>query len=302
MLIYLVLAVIASTLMALGLLMMKSRAEALPDARGTGIVRGVLAWFRDPVWLGGTGVQTVGWVMYVIAVSQAPVSMVAVMMQGGIALFVIFSVVVLGERARPAEWAGIVAIVVGMILLSISLSAGASQGAMNDRTVIALSIVLAIGAATAFMSPRLAQGGTAQAIGSGIAFGLAGLFTKAMTDAFEASSLDLEIGVIAMGVITNPWVYATIVANLAGMVMLQNSFHQARGIITMPLSSALSNLVPIAGGMLAFGERLPTDPIAAAMRVAAFVLTIAASTVLAASQEEKTESDAVALKNAGAAS
>ena len=119
MLIYLVLAVIASTLMALGLLMMKSRAEALPDARGTGIVRGVLAWFRDPVWLGGTGVQTVGWVMYVIAVSQAPVSMVAVMMQGGIALFVIFSVVVLGERARPAEWAGIVAIVVGMILLSI---------------------------------------------------------------------------------------------------------------------------------------------------------------------------------------
>ena len=45
-------------------------------------------------------------------------------------------------------------------------------------------------------------------------------------------------------------------ANLAGMVMLQNSFHQARGIITMPLSSALSNLVPIVGGMLAFGEGL----------------------------------------------
>src|ERR1700720_1665723 len=119
MLIYLVLAVLASTLMALGLLMMKSRAAALPDARGTGIVRGVLAWLRDPMWLGGMGVQMAGWVMYVTAVSQAPVSMVAVMMQGGIALFVIFSVVVLGERARAAEWAGIVAIVVGMILLSI---------------------------------------------------------------------------------------------------------------------------------------------------------------------------------------
>ena len=65
------------------------------------------------------------------------------------------------------------------------------------------------------------------------------------------------------------------------MVMLQNSFHQARGIITMPLSGALSNLVPIVGGMLAFGERLPADPIAATMRMAAFVLTIAASTTLA---------------------
>jgi hypothetical protein len=118
-----------------------------------------------------------------------------------------------------------------------------------------------------------------------------------MTDAFEASSADL-----AMRVLANPWLYATVAANLTGMVMLQNSFHQARGIITMPLSSALSNLVPIAGGMLAFGERLPNDPIAAAMRVAAFILTVAASTTLAASQEEKPASESVPLKNANLAS
>jgi drug/metabolite transporter (DMT)-like permease len=235
--------------------------------------------------------------MYVTAVSQAPVSMVAVMMQGGIALFVIFSVVVLGERARATEWAGIVAIVVGMIMLSVSLSAGASQGAMNDRAIIILSAVLAIVAASSFTRPRLAQGGTAQAISSGIAFGLAGLFTKAMTDAFEASSADVAIRVVA-----SPWVYATVAANIAGMVMLQNSFHQARGIITMPLSSALSNLVPIAGGMLAFGERLPSDPFAAAMRVAAFLLTIAASTALATSQEEKPAGASVVLKNTNLAS
>jgi drug/metabolite transporter (DMT)-like permease len=297
MLIYLLLAVLASTLMALGLLMMKSRAAALPDARGMGIVRGVLAWLRDPMWLGGMGVQLAGWVMYVTAVSQAPISMVAVMMQGGIGLFVIFSVAVLGERARPAEWAGIVAIVAGMLLLALSLRGGTSQGATNDRTIVVFSVVLTIVAALSFTRPRLAQGGTAQAIGSGIAFGLASLFTKAMTDAFEASSAD-----IAMRLVASPWVYATLAANLVGMVMLQNSFHQARGIITMPLSSALSNLAPIAGGMLAFGERLPNDPIAAAMRVAAFILTIAASTVLAASQEEKPASTSIALKSANLAS
>jgi drug/metabolite transporter (DMT)-like permease len=297
MLIYLVLAVLASALMALGLLMMKSRAAALPDARGRGILRGVMAWLSDPIWAGGMGVQIAGWVLYLAAVAHAPVSMVAVMMQGGIALFVIFSAVVLGERARASEWAGIIAIVIGMILLSLSLSAGASQGAIDDRLVIALSIVLAILAAASFSRPRLARGGTAQAIGSGIAFGLAGLYTKAMTDAFEASSADL-----AMRIAADPWVYAMVAANLTGMVMLQNSFHQARGIITMPLSSALSNLVPIAGGMLAFGERLPSDPIAAAMRVAAFILTIAASTTLAASQEEKPAREAVPLKSANLAS
>jgi hypothetical protein len=53
----------------------------------------------------------------------------------------------------------------------------------------------------------------------------------------------------------------------------------------MPLSSALSNLVPIAGGMLAFGEALPAEPAAAAMRIGALALTIAAGALLAGSQE-----------------
>lgn len=296
MLLYLVLAVLASTLMALGLLMMKSRAASLPDARGSRIIWGVLAWLRDPMWAGGMGVQMLGWIFYVIAVSRAPISMVAVMMQGGIALFVIFSVVVLGERARPAELAGIVAIVVGMILLSMSLSAGMSQGAIQSRAVLELSIALVILAASTFTLPRLARGGIALAIGAGIAFGLAGLFTKAMTDAFKTSS-----GALAMRIIANPWFYAMIAANLSGTVMLQNSFRQARGIITMPLSSALSNLVPIAGGMLAFGERLPSDHIAAAMRVTAFILTIAASATLAVSEEEKPAREPLPLKRANLA-
>ena len=65
--------------------------------------------------------------------------------------------------------------------------------------------------------------------------------------------------------------------------MLQNSFAMGRGIIAMPLSSAISNVIPIAGGFVrAFGERLPDDPFAAAMRAGAFVLTIAASAALAA--------------------
>ncbi len=296
MLIYLVLAVLASTLMALGLLMMKSRATALPDARGARVISGVLAWLRDPMWTGGMCVQLVGWVLFVISVSQAPVSMVAVMMQGGIALFVCFSVVVMGERARPAEWAGIVAIVVGMILLSMSLSAGASQGAIDGRIVMAFSAGLLIVAAASFTHPRLARNGTAQAVSSGIAFGLASIFTKAATDTFEAGSTELVLRVL-----TDPWIYAMVAANISGMIMLQNSFHQARGIITMPLSGALSNLVPIVGGMLAFGERLPADPVAATMRIAAFILTIAASTTLAITEEEKLESAPVRVKTAGLA-
>jgi drug/metabolite transporter (DMT)-like permease len=274
---FLTLAVFSSLFMALGLLMMKSCAAALPAAHGIGIPRAVLAWIREPRWIGGLGLETAGYALYVVAVSGAPVSIAAVMMQGGIGLFVLFSVVFLGERARAKEWAGIVAIVLATLFLTLSLSAGAPHSATHGRTLVALSAALAVIAAAPFAVGRLSQNGAAQAIASGVAFGAGELYTKAMALAF----LNHAGAPLLARSAENPWVYAVIAANVAGVVMLQNSFRQARGITVMPLSSALSNVVPILGGILAFGEHLPAAPAAAAMRVGAFVLTIAAGATLA---------------------
>ena len=52
---YLALSVAASALLALGLLMMKSRAAELPLAHGAQIPAAILAWCRDPIWIGGLG-------------------------------------------------------------------------------------------------------------------------------------------------------------------------------------------------------------------------------------------------------
>ena len=76
-----------------------------------------------------------------------------------------------------------------------------------------------------------------------------------------------------------------VAVNVTGMIALQNAFHRGRGIIVMPLSSALSNLVPIFGGIVAFGERLPEGTPAAAMRVGAFALTIASGALLSATRK-----------------
>jgi multidrug transporter EmrE-like cation transporter len=282
---YLSLASISSLLVALGLLMMKSRSDDLPVAAGTNTVRALIEWIRDPMWSGGLGVQTAGWVLYVIAVSQAPVSIVAVMAQGGIATFVLGSVVFLGERARPREWIGIGAIVVGMLMLTLSLPAGQTEGALEPGTLLGLSaLLLALGLAPMGIE-RLKESGAAAAIFSGVAFGLGALLTKAMTDNF----LGNDAGSIALRIAADPYAYGVVVANIAGIITLQNSFHSARGIIAMPLSSALSNIVPIAGGMLAFGERLPADATAAAMRVGAFILTIAAGVLLAGAREHSAD-------------
>lgn len=269
----------SSLLLAFGLLMMKVRANALPIARGRGTLGAVMAWIRDPVWIGGLAVQAAGYALYMVALAGAPVSMMAVAMQGGIALFVALAVVVLGERARIREWLGIGAFVVAALMLAGSLDAGAIQrpvdsGALAIVSVAAVAITLAL-----LVAPALRQSGAAAAIAAGIALGFASLYTKPLADRLAAAP---NLAALAAMLLASPYTYLTIVANVAGLVMLQNSFALGRGIIAMPLSSAISNMIPIAGGIAVFGERLPDNPLAAAMRTGAFMLTIAASAALAA--------------------
>ncbi len=282
MILYLSFAIVASLLMSLGLLMMKSRSAHLPVAAGANTIGAILAWIRDPMWIGGLGVQTAGWAFYLVAVSRAPVSMVAVMGQGGIALFVIASVVILGERASLREWVGIGAIVLAMLMLTLSLRGGENEGSFEPATLLTFSALLSLTGLAPMSVARLNASGAAAAILSGVVFGLGALFTKAMT--FEFAGADTAL--IVMQIVSNPYVYCMIAANIAGIVLLQNAFHSARAIIAMPLSGALSNIVPILGGMIVFGERLPAGSTPAVMRVGAFVLTIVAGALLAGSREQ----------------
>lgn len=279
---YLGLGMFASLLLASGLLAMKTRAAHLPAARGRAIFPAVITWIRDPVWSAGLGVQVIGYAIYIVALSKAPVSLVAVTMQAGIALFVVFAVLFLHERASAREWTGIGGIAGATLMLALSLEGGAPQGRAAPQALYLLSAIAILAAIVPAAFARVRGSGAATAIASGVAFGLGSVYTKALADGiFGAADTPMVARILA-----DQWLYCTIAANMAGLVLLQNSFHTARGIVAMPLSSAISNVVPIAGGMAVFGESLPSDPVAATLRIAAFALTIGSSGLLAASARE----------------
>jgi drug/metabolite transporter (DMT)-like permease len=267
----------ASVMLAGGLAMMKSRAEALPAAQGGALAHAIVRWLCDPVWTGGLMVETAGYVLYFFALAEAPVSLVAVMMQGGVAVFVIIAVVFLHERASPAETVGILGIIAAMALLGLSLQSAPPHGQLNSFALGMLSAVTAVATSILCSAGRLRRNGAAPAIASGVAFGLSSLYTKALADIFMAHSGYA----IAVQTAASPWLYLMVGTNLGGLVLLQNSFHWARGIIAMPLSSGVSNLVPIVGGIIAFDETLPSSPTSAALRISAFALTIVASVLVA---------------------
>jgi drug/metabolite transporter (DMT)-like permease len=277
---YLGLGFAASILLASGLLMMKSRSAMLPRARAGKMLHSIFIWIRDPVWSAGLGVQAIGYAVYIVALSDAPVSLVAVMMQAGIGLFVVFAVLFLHERASAREWAGIGGIAAATVMLALSLEGGAVQGHATTYALYTLTAISIVLAAMPHAFARLRRSGAATAIASGVAFGLGSIYTKALADSFIAQAGTA----VVVRVFADQWLYFASAANIAGLILLQNSFLAARGIIAMPLSSAISNVVSIIGGMAAFGEALPADPTAALLRVGAFALTIACSGLLATAE------------------
>jgi drug/metabolite transporter (DMT)-like permease len=278
---FLLLGMGASVLLAIGLAMMKSRGATLPAARGPGLFGAIGRWLNDPVWLGGLALQTGGYVIYLVALSGAPVSMLAVTMQGGIALFVVVAVWFLGERANRREWIGIAGIVGAIFLLGLSLPGGATASVTNPPRLVLFSVAAVLAATITFVAERHHPAGVASAIASGLAFGMGSLYAKALVDVLAT----VPFNALAVTLIATPWTYLAVAANLTGLVLLQNSFHAARGIIVMPLSSACSNIVPILGGIIAFGERLPAAGGPAALRLAAFGLTLLSGGLLATSRE-----------------
>jgi uncharacterized membrane protein len=279
---FLVLGTVASFLLAIGVAMMKSRGAVLPVAQGAEVFGAIARWLVDPVWLGGLVLQIGGYLVYLFALSGAPVSLLAVTMQAGIALFVVVATVFMGERAQPQEWVGIIGIVGAILFLSLSLPGGATTSAIDPSRLVLLSVLAGAAAMLTFLGKRHDAAGIAPALASGIAFGMGSLYAKALVDVIAAEPTS-EAGLLST-LMTTPWTYLAVAANLIGLVLLQNSFHTARGIIAMPLSSACSNIVPILGGLVAFGEHLPASGGAAALRLAAFGLTILSGGLLATSR------------------
>ena len=67
---------------------------------------------------------------------------------------------------------------------------------------------------------------------------------------------------------------------MLGFFLLLVAFRGSRASIVVSLCGTLSNIVPILGGMIVLGERLPADPWMATSRLLAFSLTLGGAALL----------------------
>jgi multidrug transporter EmrE-like cation transporter len=262
------LAVLASTLLTVGLYFMKREAERLPSLEGGWRLAAWWAFMRNRWWRFGFMLQIAGYGLYFLSLRLAPLSIVHAVQNGGIALFVLLAVLGLGEDPRPVEWFAVVVITVSLIILSLSLASAPAVSAAEHGTLLFSLAVLALAAMALALDPQPDRT-IGLSIASGLVLGLAAVYAKGLANG---------IGVTADAAFH---LLLTVGANLVGFAMMQAALQRARGVVVMPLLAALSNLVPIIGGILVFGETLPTQQPAAVLRPLAFTLAILGAALLA---------------------
>ena len=91
-------------------------------------VRSLRSLFSDLTWVVGFMTGIGGWILYVVALWLAPLSLVQATSAGGIGLLALLVQRRTGRRLPRRDWIAVGIAVTGLVLLGISLAGGSSEG------------------------------------------------------------------------------------------------------------------------------------------------------------------------------
>jgi multidrug transporter EmrE-like cation transporter len=229
-----------------------------------------LALFRSRAYTIGIIVATGSWALHVAALALAPISLVQTVIAGGLALLTVVADRAFGHSVTRREWIGVALTALGLAVLASTMS-GVAQSRHSDYDPATLTMYVglaaALGLAAAFGARRTPFGGPTLAVSAGLLWGASDVSIKALSGHLDNGPLGW----------IHPLALVILVASLVGLAVSARSLQVGDAVPVIALTSATANLCTIAAGPIVFGEPLPDDPLALAVRVVAFALVIVAS-------------------------
>jgi hypothetical protein len=251
----LVLALVSTTLTNLAYLREHDAAAELPVLCMRRPLQSARLLLSDRSWLLGFGMETVGFVLYALALALASLALVQSVAAGGIGVLAFVSARVAGRRLSSRELNGALVAVLGLVALGISLAGGSGEGGDGSTAAIVLWLVVTAGAALVLLA--LARRRHAVAAFNGLAGGL-----------FFAIG-DIATKVATQGGQRLAFVIPLIIGYTVGTALLQVGY-QAGGALTVAgLATLLTNAVPIAAGTVVLDEPVPGGALGG-LRILAF--------------------------------
>jgi len=240
--------------------------------------------FRRPIWSGkqlfssplfalGMGIAVISWIFHVAAMALVPLSVVQAVLAGGIVLLAIMAERSCGACVGRRQWAGVSMTALGLILLGVSLpTVHGAQSKFSVPGMIAFEAVLIVVGTLLILGPRIGaprhQHGVMLGAASGILFGVSDVAIKALTGMVGAHGL--------MG-LASPWLVVTVAASIVAFFSSAKGLQDGQAVPVIAVTSTAANVSAIVGGMVVFGDPLPSSTLGMTVQILAFTLVIVAA-------------------------
>jgi drug/metabolite transporter (DMT)-like permease len=264
----LLLALACAATAILGFLFKQRGASGAPEVELRHPVRSTLALFANRWWTLGIVVAIVSWGFHVAALALAPISLVQSVIAGGLVLLAPMADRLFGFEVTRREWIGVALVALGLAFLAATLGDTGKEAHGDYETAPLLGYVLGLVAVGAVLSVARGRSGPALAAAAGLLWGASDVAIKALSGRLADGDLTVFL---------HPLVVFITVVSLAGLVVSAKSLQLGDPVPVIAITSAAANVATIASGPLVFGEPMPSEPGALALRIVAFGLVIGAA-------------------------
>jgi drug/metabolite transporter (DMT)-like permease len=244
---------------------------AAPDVSLRHPISSAVGLFRSKWFTIGMLVALVAWTFHVLALALAPLSVVQAIIAGGLVFLTVLAERWFGFTVGTRQWVGVGLTALGLVLLAVTLPhhGGAHSGYSVAGMIAFESALLALGTFLV-LSRKLGSHehhGVMLGTAAGILFGVSDVAIKALTGAVGGGLTGL----------LSPWLLTCIIASVIAFYASARGLQKGEAVPVITLTSAAANVTAISGGILVFGDPMPSDPVGIVLQSFAFVLVIVAA-------------------------
>lgn len=223
----------------------------------------------------GMGLALFAGVLHIVALALAPMSIVQVVLAGGVVLLAGAAERLLGCTVPRRQRLGLIAAAAGVALLVVSVPRlNGAHGTFAAPTLVGFEAVVAIAGCVLALGPRLpalpAHRGVLLGAAGGAFFGVSDVAVKAITGVVHGGS----------PLAAAPWLATALAGGIAAQALAVRGLQEGEAVPVIALTGVTANLTNILGGILVFGDPLAHGWLAWAAQSLAFALVILGSALV----------------------
>jgi drug/metabolite transporter (DMT)-like permease len=238
----------------------------------------------------GMGVGCGGWALHVAAITLAPLSVVQVVLSGGVVLIAVMADRIFGFEVGKRQWWGLAFTALGLILLGITMpQPHGSHSTFSLAAMVGFEGALFGMGGLLILGPRAGapaeHHGVMLAAASGILFGVCNVAVKALT------GLVGHEGVLGL---VSPWLIVAAAGSATAFYASAKSLQDGEAVEVIAITGTAANIACIAGGIIVFGDPMPGTVLGIVLQAFAFVLVVTASALTPAPRSAQRPATAAA--------